>query len=138
MKTIPAGTPPNGREQVNLAMAYYSSHMILNRPCLAELDIETGTNIKIPRTNIEDETAKACVHFALALISILPDVPDIKWVAAMTSWWPLLHTIIPMLDGCSNTVEHNLDCSNCQTFVGCLDTFRTVERFLTVNLNPHL
>ncbi|CEL09191.1 hypothetical protein ASPCAL12331 [Aspergillus calidoustus] len=88
---------PNCREQVALAMAYYSSQMILNRPCLTDLDVETGTNIKIPRSNFEDETAKACVHFALALISVLPDVPDIKWIAAMTSWWPLLHTIMRAL-----------------------------------------
>ncbi|KAJ0422365.1 fungal-specific transcription factor domain-containing protein [Aspergillus carlsbadensis] len=88
---------PNCREQVALAMAYYSSQMILNRPCLTDLDVETGTNIKIPRSNFEDNTARACVHFALALISVLPDVPDIKWVAAMTSWWPLLHTIMRAL-----------------------------------------
>lgn len=88
---------PNCREQVNLAMAYYSSQMILNRPCLTELNVETGTNIKIPRSKFEDDTAKACVHFALALISVLPDVPDIKWIAAMTSWWPLLHTIMRAL-----------------------------------------
>jgi hypothetical protein len=88
---------PNCREQVALAMAYYSSQMILNRPCLTDLDVETGTNIKIPRSNFEDDTAKACVHFALALISVLPDVPDIKWIAAMTTWWPLLHTIMRAL-----------------------------------------
>ncbi|KAL4876827.1 fungal-specific transcription factor domain-containing protein [Aspergillus karnatakaensis] len=88
---------PNSREQVSLAMVYYSSQMILNRPCLTELDIEAGTNIKVPRSNFEDDTAKACVHFALALISVLPSKPDIGWIMSMTSWWLLLHTIMRAL-----------------------------------------
>jgi hypothetical protein len=96
-KDVSGFTAPNGCEQHNLAMAYYSSQMILNRPYLTELDVETGTTIKIPRTNFEDDTAKACVHYALALISILPDVPDMKWIAAMTPWWRLLHTVMRAL-----------------------------------------
>ncbi|KAL2828298.1 fungal-specific transcription factor domain-containing protein [Aspergillus pseudoustus] len=93
----------NRREQVTLAIAYYSSQMSLNRPCLADLDVvEAGntTNTPIqPRSHFEDTTAKTCVHFALALISLLPDKPDFKWAANMTlaCWWLLLHSIMQAL-----------------------------------------
>ncbi|KAL3456224.1 fungal-specific transcription factor domain-containing protein [Aspergillus heterothallicus] len=93
----PANTNNTSREQVSLAIAYYSSQMVLNRPCLAELDTEAGTNAKIPRSHFEDRTAKSCVHFALALISVLPNQPDIKWVANMTLSWSLLHSIMQAL-----------------------------------------
>lgn len=91
--------PPSAdsREQIGLVLAYYGSQVILNRPCLTHPDIKAGTNIRIPRSYFGDTTAKACVHFALAIISVLPDEPDMKWVLKMTSWWYLLHTIMRAL-----------------------------------------
>ncbi|BCS29693.1 Zn(II)2Cys6 transcription factor [Aspergillus puulaauensis] len=85
------------REQVGLAIAYYSSQIILNRPCLTHPDFKNGTNIRIPRTRFEEDTAKSCVHFALALLSVLPDKPDIKWISNMVPWWILLHSIMRAL-----------------------------------------
>jgi hypothetical protein len=91
--------PPStdSREQIGLALAYYGSQVILNRPCLTHPGIKAGTNIIIPRSCFGDTAAKACVHFALAIISVLPDEPDMKWVLEMTSWWYLLHTIMRAL-----------------------------------------
>lgn len=87
----------DSKEQIGLALAYYESQVTLNRPCLTHPDIKPGTNIIIPRSCFRDATAKACVHFALAIISVLPDEPDMKWVLEMTSWWYLLHTIMRAL-----------------------------------------
>lgn len=93
----PKATSTSSREQIGLALAYYASQVILNRPCLTHPEIKAGTNIMTPRSYFGDATAKSCVHFALAIISVLPDEPDMKWVLQMTSWWYLLHTIMRAL-----------------------------------------
>ncbi|KAJ0426756.1 fungal-specific transcription factor domain-containing protein [Aspergillus carlsbadensis] len=82
------------REQVSLAMAYYSAQIVLSRPCLTRPDVKEGTNIRFPRSRFGNDTAKMCVHSAVALISILPDVPDTRWLLRMTPWWCVLHFIM--------------------------------------------
>lgn len=94
---VRGSSAPNCREQITLAMSYYSSEIILSRPCLKDTGVETGTNTRIPRSHFENNTAKACVHFALTLISVLPNEPDMKWVLNMTSCWSLLHYIMQAL-----------------------------------------
>ncbi|CEL04975.1 hypothetical protein ASPCAL06097 [Aspergillus calidoustus] len=84
----------DSREQVSLAMAYYSAQIILSRPCLTRPDMREGTNIRFPRSRFGNDTAKTCVHSAVALISILPDDPDTRWLLRMTPWWCVLHFIM--------------------------------------------
>ncbi|KAL6230605.1 hypothetical protein BDW75DRAFT_222236 [Aspergillus navahoensis] len=92
-----AGLASNCRERTGLALAYYSSQVVLTRSCLTYPDMQTGTNVPITRSRFGDDTAKSCVHFALALISVLPDQPDMKWISKVTSWWCLLHHIMRAL-----------------------------------------
>ncbi|KAL4780658.1 fungal-specific transcription factor domain-containing protein [Aspergillus varians] len=87
----------NSHGQVSLALAYYSSQIILSRPCLTSPDRKEGTNIRFPRSRFGNDTAKTCVHSALALISVLPDNPDTQWALRMTSWWCILHFIMQAL-----------------------------------------
>ncbi|KAL3444586.1 fungal-specific transcription factor domain-containing protein [Aspergillus insuetus] len=84
----------DSREQVSLAMAYYSAQIILSRPCLTRPDMKEGTNIRFPRSRFGNDTAKTCVHSAAALISILPDEPDTRWLLRMTPWLYVLHFIM--------------------------------------------
>jgi hypothetical protein len=84
----------DSREQVSLAMAYYSAQIILSRPCLTRPDMKEGTNIRFPRSRFGNDTAKTCVHSAAALISILPDEPDTRWLLRMTPWFCVLHFIM--------------------------------------------
>jgi hypothetical protein len=84
----------DSREQVSLAMAYYSAQIILSRPCLTRPDMKEGTNIRFPRSRFGNDTAKTCIHSAAALISILPDGPDTRWLLRMTPWLCVLHFIM--------------------------------------------
>ncbi|KAL4808586.1 fungal-specific transcription factor domain-containing protein [Aspergillus unguis] len=83
--------------QVSLAMAYYSSQIILSRPCLTRPDIEEGTNIRFPRSRFGNDTADTCVHSGLSLIAVLPDEPSTEWCLKMTPWWCILHFIMQAL-----------------------------------------
>lgn len=85
------------RERTGLALAYYSSQVVLTRSCLTYREAQIGTNAQISRSRFEDDTAKSCVHFALALVSVLPDQPDMRWISKLTSWWCLLHSIMRAL-----------------------------------------
>ncbi|KAL4984856.1 fungal-specific transcription factor domain-containing protein [Aspergillus falconensis] len=93
-KILGAGLASDCRERISLALAYYSSQVVLNRSCLTYPEVQAGTNLRIPRSRFGDDTAKSCVHFALALVSILPDQPDMRWISKLTSWWSLLHSIV--------------------------------------------
>ncbi|KAL4750705.1 hypothetical protein BDW72DRAFT_175425 [Aspergillus terricola var. indicus] len=91
------GLASHCRERTGLALAYYSSQVVLTRSCLTYPEVQAGTNVQTPRSRYGDDTAKSCVHFALALVSVLPDQPDMKWISKLTSWWCLLHSIMRAL-----------------------------------------
>ncbi|BCS21483.1 fungal specific transcription factor domain-containing protein [Aspergillus puulaauensis] len=87
----------NNRYQVSLALAYYSSQIIISRPCLTRPDMKEGTNIRFPRSRFGNDTARTCVHSALSLISILPETPSIEWLLNITPWWCVLHFLMQAL-----------------------------------------
>ncbi|KAL4815664.1 fungal-specific transcription factor domain-containing protein [Aspergillus spinulosporus] len=91
------GLASHCRERIGLALAYYSSQVVLTRSCLTYSEVQTGMNAPTSRSRFGDDTAKSCVHFALALVSVLPDQPDMKWISKLTSWWCLLHSIMRAL-----------------------------------------
>lgn len=85
------------RGQVSLALTYYSSQIILSRPCLNRPGMKEGTNIRFPRSRFGNDTARTCVQSSLALISVLPDQPSTEWALKMTPWWSILHFIMQAL-----------------------------------------
>jgi hypothetical protein len=91
------GLASHCRERACLALAYYSSQVVLTRSCLTYPEVQVGTNAQTSRSRFGDDMAKSCVHFALALVSVLPDQPDMKWIPKLTSWWSLLHYIMRAL-----------------------------------------
>ncbi|KAL4994263.1 fungal-specific transcription factor domain-containing protein [Aspergillus recurvatus] len=84
----------DSRAQVTLALSYYSSQIILSRPCLTRPVAEGGSNIRFPRSRFKNDTALTCVHSALSLISVLPDEPDTTWMLRKSPWWCILHYIM--------------------------------------------
>lgn len=88
---------PDNRYQVSLALTYYSSQIILSRPCLTRPDMKEGTNIRFPRSRFGNDTAKTCVQSALSLISILPETPSSEWLLKMSPWWCMVHFLMQAL-----------------------------------------
>ncbi|KAL4935387.1 hypothetical protein BDV06DRAFT_207135 [Aspergillus oleicola] len=87
----------NSKSQVSLALEFYSSQIILARPCLTRPDLKAGTDIRFPRSRFGNDTAKTCVHSAMALLSVLPETPDTDWILRKTPWWCILHFIMQAL-----------------------------------------
>ncbi|RDW64372.1 Zn(II)2Cys6 transcription factor [Aspergillus mulundensis] len=84
----------DSRVQVTLALSFYSSQIILSRPCLTRPGMKEGTNIRFPRSRFGNDTARTCVHSAISLITILPDEPDMTWMLKTTPWWTILHFVM--------------------------------------------
>lgn len=82
---------PYVRECVCLAMSYFSSRITLCRPCLSHTHSHSTDD---SRTKLRSEMARQCLQAACALISILPDTPDISWLARVTPWWSVLHFLM--------------------------------------------
>lgn len=82
------------RDQVHLAMRYYSTCISLNRPCLSRPFPPKRNAIRFPRTRFGNDKALACVRSALSLLAIVPDEPDTDWYCTISPWWSMVHFIM--------------------------------------------
>ncbi|CAI7638087.1 unnamed protein product [Penicillium manginii] len=95
---------PYTRERVCLAMNYYSAQITLCRPCLTQLpntspnsspkSASSQTSQPSALTKLRAEMATNCLQAACSLISILPNTPELSWIARTTPWWSVLHFLM--------------------------------------------
>ncbi|CAI7596154.1 unnamed protein product [Penicillium glandicola] len=106
------------RERVCLAMNYYSARISLCRPCLSHIHQyqrqASLTGEQTTRGKLRFETATHCLQSSCALISILPETPNMIWLARATPCWSILHFIMQAttalllgLSYCSSTHTNN-------------------------------
>jgi hypothetical protein len=84
-------------DQISLALNYFSSQIILNRPCLSHSKEDEAGRVQLPRSKHRRDGVLSCKLAALAVISILPDKPDMDWLYRMTPWLNILHFIMQAL-----------------------------------------
>ncbi|PLB49635.1 fungal-specific transcription factor [Aspergillus steynii IBT 23096] len=83
------------RERVYLAFSFYSAKISLCRPCLSHANMKADlADRPTHRTRFRTDMALTCLRASCSLISILPDDPDIIWLARITPWWSALHFIM--------------------------------------------
>jgi hypothetical protein len=91
----PSSTAVFSHERTSLALHYYSTVILISRPCLVRLDRQTS-----PRTQTEDEfnkkTAQVCICAAKAIADLLPSHADQDVIRAwyQTPWWSMVHFIM--------------------------------------------
>jgi hypothetical protein len=83
---------PFVRERVCLAMNYYSARIILYRPCL-NIHPQSDSDAS-PRNRLRADMATNCLQAACAMIAILPESPDVSWLARAAPWWSVLHYLM--------------------------------------------
>ncbi|EXJ60048.1 hypothetical protein A1O7_04197 [Cladophialophora yegresii CBS 114405] len=84
-----ADTDP--RIKIELGMYYHSVGMILNRPCLCEINIK---NESARSQEFNRSAARACVHAAMSMLALMPDYPTAHEANQLLPWWSLLHFVV--------------------------------------------
>lgn len=82
------------QDQVSLALHYYSTRILLNRPCLSRPGFRERSGIRIPRNRFGNDTALNCVRSALSLLNVLPDEASKGWFYGTAPWWTMLHFLM--------------------------------------------
>lgn len=80
-------------QRMNLGFMYYTTLIIINRPCLCRVDRkipDESTQAKI----FDQETAVRCVHAARGMLDLLPDEPNAIGLYSTAPWWCLTHWLM--------------------------------------------
>ena len=81
----------SSREQVGLALYFYSTRILLNRPCLSRPGVGERGGIRFSRSRFGNDTAVICIQSALSLLDVFPDEPSQDWFYKISPWWTTLH-----------------------------------------------
>ncbi|KAH6644375.1 fungal-specific transcription factor domain-containing protein [Boeremia exigua] len=81
------------REYMLLQMHYWSTKILITRPCLCRTERRIK-NQSDASAIFNSEMAKACVASARALTALFPDRPDPKFVYMKAPWWNIVHIMM--------------------------------------------
>jgi hypothetical protein len=78
------------REQFILEMNYWSTKILITRPCLYRLERRNQTQ-RNASVESDTKTAEACVAAALEIVKLFPDQPDAESIYSKGPWWEIIH-----------------------------------------------
>ncbi len=81
------------RKQLIHSMFYYSTRLILTRPCLCRMERRINNQSASSKVFCK-ETAQACINSAKAIVDLIPDDPDPAWFSMTGSWWSHIHYLM--------------------------------------------
>jgi hypothetical protein len=85
-------TRPFIRQRVSLAFHFYTTKLVISRPCLRRLAHQVfGTPSP---SSVCDIMATTCVESAQQMLDILPEEPDVNWLFEVLPWWCVLHYVM--------------------------------------------
>lgn len=80
-------------QRLSLGFFYYSTLMIINRPCVCRIDRKIPNESGMAK-NFNRETAARCVHAAQGMLGLLPDEPNAVGLYKIAPWWCLVHYLM--------------------------------------------
>ncbi|KAF2136880.1 uncharacterized protein K452DRAFT_236721, partial [Aplosporella prunicola CBS 121167] len=86
-------SPDHDRKRVLLAFMFYSSKILLSRPCLCRIDLRVpkqGAKSK----DLNNRMARECVVSARSIANLFPEDVDSRWVYRKGPWWCIVHHIM--------------------------------------------
>ncbi|KAF2030932.1 hypothetical protein EK21DRAFT_64343 [Setomelanomma holmii] len=81
------------REQFLLKTDYWSTKMLITRPCLCRIERRIR-NESSTSANFNTTSAEACVEAALEMVKLFPDQPDLDFLYSKGPWWAVVHIIM--------------------------------------------
>ena len=85
--------PQFTRHRICLGLFYYSTRIIVNRPCLCRVDRRIS-NESGKAKEFNRAAAARCVHAARELMDMLPDEPNVRGLYRVSPWWCLVHYLV--------------------------------------------
>ena len=80
-------------QRMGLGFFYYSTALIINRPCLCRIDRKIKNESSRAR-DFNRETAARCVYAARDMLGLLPDEPNPIGLYKVAPWWCLVHYLM--------------------------------------------
>ena len=103
------------RQRKTLGFFYYSTMLIINRPCLCRVDRRIA-NESGKAKQFDQATAAKCVHAAIDMLNLLPDEPNPVGMYTQCPWWCLVHHLVEAAVVCmlelsfrANHMPHEVD-----------------------------
>ena len=87
---VPSLDTRNEPYRIAIAILFNSVRVIINRPCLCRLDRKIF-NQSNQSAEASRQSASKCVHLARAILTYLPNEPDLKKNHSGPLWWMLHH-----------------------------------------------
>ncbi|KAI9751894.1 MAG: hypothetical protein M4579_005851 [Chaenotheca gracillima] len=81
------------RERTELGLLYWSSRLLLNRPCLCRFENKIPDESQRSK-DFNRDAAGVCVGSARSLLSLLPDDHDPLTFYHLCPWWAMLHYLM--------------------------------------------
>ncbi|CAG5179628.1 uncharacterized protein ALTATR162_LOCUS9381 [Alternaria atra] len=81
------------REQFLLKADYWSTKMLVTRPCLCKIERRIRNESKAS-VEFNKTSAEACVGAALEITKLFPDDPDLDFIYSKGPWWAIVHFIM--------------------------------------------
>ena len=81
------------RHRMSLGFFYYSTSIIVNRPCLCRVDRKIE-NQSGKAQDFNRETAMKCVHAPRDMLEMLPQEPNAVGLYTVAPWWCLVHFFV--------------------------------------------
>jgi hypothetical protein len=78
------------RQQLLLRLDYWSTKMLVTRPCLCRTDQRIRDESK-PSADFNATSGEACVEAALEMTKLFPDEPDLGFIYSQGPWWAVTH-----------------------------------------------
>jgi len=92
------GSQPMQYERNILRIYYYSTKMLISRPCLCRLDRRIAQTSQ-SSTDFNNRIAAVCVESAMAITTLLPDdmISGASRIYSIYPWWAAIHYVIQSL-----------------------------------------
>ncbi|CAN9173970.1 unnamed protein product [Alternaria alternata] len=81
------------REQFLIKADYWSTKMLVTRPCLCKIERRIRNESKAS-VEFNKTSAEACVGAALEMTKLFPDEPDLDFIYSKGPWWAIVHFIM--------------------------------------------
>lgn len=81
------------RERLILGLYFYSTRILINRPCLCRLERRIKNQTSTSDT-FNKRSAQACMQAAIAMTALLPDILDPIYLYKTGPWWSIIHNIM--------------------------------------------